>query len=85
MWIATIENDEEFITNLKRIDWFSLRHSEYDYDYIDFCGSPSFRIGFFSDEDANKAYLKILNTLQHPDGTKLIDLRGFKTDSDYYE
>ncbi len=85
MWMAIRENGEEFIINLSEVDDISLRHTKCGGYFIEFCGSSTFRICFRDFSEAYKAYLKILNTLQHPDGTKLIDLRGFKTDSDYYE
>ena len=78
MWIATYSNGEETLTNIDRINQITCT-SWGNRHFIEFHGSPSFRLKFDSKEKAIKTYWKLINGLRTSDGSQLIDLEDYST------
>ena len=84
MWIATYSNGKETLTNIDRIDQITCT-SWGNRHFIEFHGSPSFRLKFDSKEKAIKTYWKLIKGLRTSDGSQLIDLEDYSTDVVYEE
>ena len=78
MWIATYSNGKETLTNIDRINQIT-RTSWGNRHFIEFHGSPSFRLKFDSKEKAIKTYWKLIKGLRTSDGSQLIDLEDYST------
>nr|WP_308667613.1 hypothetical protein [uncultured Allisonella sp.] len=78
MWIATYSNGKETLTNIDRINQITCT-SWGNRHFIEFHGSPSFRLKFDSKEKAIKTYWKLINGLRTSDGSQLIDLEDYST------
>ena len=59
MWIATYSNGKETLTNIDRINQITCT-SWGNRHFIEFHGSPSFRLKFDSKEKAIKTYWKLI-------------------------
>ena len=78
MWIATYSNGKETLTNIDRINQITCT-SWGNRHFIEFHGSPSFRLKFDSKGKAIKTYWKLINGLRTSDGSQLIDLEDYST------
>lgn len=84
MWIATYSNGKETLTNIDRINQITCT-SWGNSHFIEFHGSPSFRLKFDSKGKTIKTYWKLINGLRTSDGSQLIDLEDYSTDVVYKE
>lgn len=84
MWIATYSSGKEMLTNIDRINQITCT-SWGNRHFIEFHGSPSFRLKFDSKEKVIKTYWKLIKGLRTSDGSQLIDLEDYSTDVVYEE